>query len=70
MKKEIIIGGMHCSHCVRHIEEAMEEIRAKNVKVNLDTEITVVEFDTIIPDSVIVNAIEDIGYEVIGIRDI
>lgn len=70
MKKEIKIGGMHCSHCVRHIEEAMEDIRAKNVKVNLDTETAVMEFDTAIPDSDIINAIEDIGYEVRSIKDI
>lgn len=70
MKKEIKIGGMHCSHCVRHIEEALEDMRVRNIKVSLDTESAIIEFDNNIDDKDIINAIEDVGYEVRSIREV
>lgn len=69
MKKEIKIGGMHCSHCVRHVEEALEELGAK-VVVSLDKENAVIEFDNTITDNAIINALDDFGYDVKEIIDI
>lgn len=68
MKKEIKIGGMHCSHCVRHVEEALEELGAA-VTVNLDKENAVLEGDNITNDAII-DALEDFGYEVKEIIDL
>lgn len=36
MKKKILIEGMSCKHCVNHVYEALDEIRATDIKVNLE----------------------------------
>lgn len=36
MKKKIIIEGMSCGHCVNHVYMALDEIRAIDIKVNLE----------------------------------
>lgn len=67
MKKKIIIEGMNCKNCVAHVTEAITELKdSSNVEVNLAEGYATVE--TSESDEVIKNAIEDAGYDVIGIE--
>jgi copper chaperone CopZ len=69
MKKKIIIEGMSCGHCVNHVYMALDEIRAIDIKVNLEQGNAVAEVGDI-TDDVIKEAIEEAGYDVVGIEEV
>ncbi|HYE09062.1 MAG TPA: cation transporter [Patescibacteria group bacterium] len=68
MKKQIFIEGMSCGHCVKHVEEALTEIGAIKVEVNLQGKYAVAEVEA--EDSKIKDAIEEAGYDVVEIKNI
>ena len=70
MKKQIDISGMSCNNCVKHVTEALEELEGvKNVKVSLKDKNAIIEVDNV-ADENLTNAIEEVGYEVTGIKSI
>ena len=67
MKKLINIEGMSCNHCVAHVKEALEGINGvKIIDVSLDNNNALVE--TEVDNDVLINAIEEEGYEVKSIE--
>ncbi|MDR5586086.1 MULTISPECIES: cation transporter [Clostridium] len=67
MKKTIIIEGMSCNHCVGHVKEALENLaNVTSVEVNLQEKCATVE--TTESDSVLKEAIEEEGYDVVEIK--
>ena len=68
MKRKILVEGMSCAHCVNHVTEALKEIGAKNVEVNLERKLATAEISVNITDEAIKLAIEDAGYDVVGIE--
>lgn len=69
MKKKISIEGMSCNHCVNHVKEALTELNGiSSVEVNLASKYAVIEANTNVKDGDIKFAIEDAGYEVVGIE--
>lgn len=69
MTKKISIEGMSCSHCVNHVKEALSELNGvTNVDVNLDAKTAVIEASADVKDEDIKFAIDDAGYEVVGIQ--
>ncbi len=68
MKKKILIEGMSCGHCVKHVEEALNEIGAKDVSVSLEGKSA--SLDTSASDEEIKNAVEDAGYDVVSIENV
>jgi len=69
MKKKILIEGMSCKHCVKHVEDALKEIEGIiSVKVDLKNKNATVDLANEINDERIRSAIEDAGYEVTGIE--
>jgi copper chaperone len=69
MKKKILIEGMSCGHCVNHVNEALNELGAKDVEVNLEKMLATAEINEDITDEAIKAALEDAGYEVVGIEE-
>lgn len=69
MKKKILVEGMSCGHCVKHVKEAMEELGASNVDVSLEKKMATAEVGDASDES-IKAAIEDAGYEVAGIENL
>ena len=69
MIKKIYIEGMSCGHCVSHVKEALLDIGAIKVKVDLEEKFATADFDDEISDSDITMAIEDVGYEVTEIEE-
>ncbi|NLZ48008.1 MAG: heavy-metal-associated domain-containing protein [Clostridiales bacterium] len=68
MAKKIIIEGMSCGHCVKHVTAALEELGLSKVNVDLDSKIALIEGDA--SDQAIKAAIEDAGYEVVEIKNV
>lgn len=66
MKKKILIEGMSCNNCVKHVKEALEEIGGSNIEVSLEGKYATVETD--VEDSKLKDIIEDAGYDVLGIE--
>ncbi len=64
-KIEIIINGMHCEHCKKRVEEALNKIENVNkVKVDLKTGKTIITSKDIVDFSTIEETIKNLGYEV------
>lgn len=68
--KKIYIDGMSCGHCVSHVKEALLDIGAIKVKVDLEEKFAIAEFEDEINDNEITDAIEDVGYEVSEIEEL
>lgn len=69
MKKKILIEGMSCNHCVNHVTEALKEVGAKDISVSLDKKLAVAQIGEDISDEAVKAAIEDAGYDVVGIEN-
>ena len=68
MKKEIVIEGMMCQHCKKHVEEALNGLADTTAAVDLENNLARVE--TVQDDSILKNAIEKAGYKVVGIKNV
>ena len=69
MKKKILIEGMSWGHCVKSAEEALKGISGvKSAKVNLQEKSAEVELEHEVDDEKFKTAIDDAGYEVVGIE--
>jgi len=68
MKKKILVEGVSCVHCVNNVTEALMQIGAKDVVVNLDKKSATAEISDNITDEVIKVAIEEVGYDVLLIE--
>lgn len=67
MKKKLLIEGMNCGHCVAAVKEALENIDGvTEVVVSLDENRAIVE--TEVDDEVLKSAIEEEGFDVVGIE--
>jgi copper ion binding protein len=64
----IRIEGMSCMHCVKHVEEALMDLKeVTKVKVDLNEKNALVELDGSVEDSKLKEAVEEAGYDVIAI---
>lgn len=69
MRKKVLIEGMSCGHCVNHVKEALGELNGvTSVDVNLDAKTAILEATVEVEDADIKAAIDDAGYEVVGIE--
>ncbi|MBD5465246.1 MAG: heavy-metal-associated domain-containing protein [Lachnospiraceae bacterium] len=67
-KKVIVIEGMHCNSCKKRVEDQLNQIDGALVKVNLKKKIAVVSMERMIPDMLLTQEIEKLGFQVIGIE--
>ena len=69
MEKTLSIEGMVCMNCVKHVDKALREIPGvQSVEVDLGNKSAQVQLNQDVPDAVLKAAVEDAGYEVIGVR--
>ncbi len=67
MKKTISISGMQCDHCVNAVTGALKALPGiTSVSVSLEKNEAVIEGN--VPDNLIKEAVEDIGFDVTGIK--
>lgn len=68
MKKELMIEGMMCQNCVKHVTHALEGIPgAADVQVSLENKKATVNVPESVTDEALKAAVTEAGYEVTGI---
>ena len=67
MKKTISIEGMMCGHCTGRVETALKALGATVIETSVELKHAIVEVDNI-TDETLKESIEDIGYDVLGIK--
>ncbi|QUH25119.1 heavy-metal-associated domain-containing protein [Serpentinicella alkaliphila] len=71
MKKQLIIEGMSCGHCVNRVEKALRELNGvEKVEVDLSNKKAVILLSETIEDAILNEVIDDAGYEVIEIKNV
>ena len=70
MRMKIFIGCMNCVHCVECVSEALKNIGANNVEVSFIKSLATVELADGSTNKLIKSAVEDAGYEVLGIENL
>lgn len=70
MRKKLLIDGMSCMNCVRHLKEALQEdiSGVKVIDVNLEEKFALIEVEENVTDEMIKDVILDLGYELKGIE--
>lgn len=69
MKRKVLINGMSCMNCVRHVKEALEEIPGmESVQVDLATKSATITGD--VAESLIVKVLADHDYEVLEFEQV
>ena len=69
MEKTLKIEGMVCGNCVKHVDKALREIQGvEQVEVSLEDKSAKVQMGCTVSDDVLKAAIEDAGYQVVGIQ--
>jgi copper ion binding protein len=69
MKKTMTIEGMSCNHCKMRVEKALSAVEGvSTVEVNLEDKIAVLEITSDVADSILTEAVDDAGYDVVGIQ--
>ena len=64
MKKIIKIDGMGCQHCVNRITEALSAIDGVDVlEVSLEDKTATVDVEESVADEVLIDAIDEEGFE-------
>ena len=64
MKKTILVDGMMCQHCVKHVHDALAKVDGvKEAEVSLENKTAVVELQKEVSDEVLLAAVRDAGYE-------
>lgn len=70
MRKKLLVDGMSCMNCVRHLKEALQEdIKGLEViDLSLENKCALVEVNDNVSDDMIKAVIDDLGYELKGIE--
>jgi copper chaperone len=69
MTKKLIIEGMSCQHCVKHVADALQELSGvKSVKVDLESKHALIELEAEVIDEEFIAALEEAGYELVKIE--
>lgn len=65
--KRVVIEGMSCAHCVKHVKDALLEVNGvSSVEVDLGSKTATIEGE--VSEVEIKEAIEDVGYDVVSIN--
>ena len=68
MKKELMIEGMMCQNCVKHVTHSLENIpSAADVQVSLEDKKATVNVPESVTDEALKAAVTEAGYEVTAI---
>ncbi len=60
---------MTCEHCQGRVEKSLNDIDGIEAKVNLKKNNATITYDKDIDDEVIINAVDEAGYEVTSIKE-
>lgn len=66
---ELLVDGMHCSNCVRHVENALNSIDGIWAKANLEQKKVTVLSKTVRDISEFEKAVSNAGYTVLSVKE-
>ena len=67
MKKTMKIEGMMCGHCTGRVEKALNALDGVQAEVSLEDKAAYLTIDGDVSDDTLKKAVEDEGYQVVGI---
>ena len=67
-EKRMTVEGMHCKNCQARVENAINRLNDAVCKVDLKKKTAIVSFSKEIPDSVLKETVERLGYKVTNIQ--
>ncbi len=70
MKKTMKIEGMMCSHCTGRVYKALNALAGVQAEVSLEDKAAYLTIDGDVSDEVLKKAVEDEGYQVVGIEQV
>lgn len=69
LTKKLTIEGMSCNHCVKRVESALLDLEGLvSVKVNLSSKSAMIDVEDNFNDTLLFNAIDDAGYDLIQVE--
>ena len=69
MKKTLVIEGMMCMHCQRHVTNALQAVEGvQEVDVNLESKTATVVLASDVADDVLASAVTEQGYTVVSVN--
>lgn len=69
LTKKLTIEGMSCNHCVKRVESALLDLEGLvSVKVNLSSKSAMVDVEDDFNDTLLFNAIDDAGYDLVQVE--
>lgn len=70
MRKKLLVDGMSCMNCIRHLKDALEEDinGVKVIDISLDNKYAIIETGKSVTDDMLKDVIVDLGYELKGIE--
>lgn len=68
VEKTLQIKGMSCGHCSARVEKVLNSIDGVEAKVDLESNSAKVKLSKEVSDETIKIAVDNIGYEVVGIN--
>lgn len=69
MKKTFLVEGMMCENCAAAVVKAIKAVHGvEAVKADLAGKCAEVEYDGTASDKEIMDAIEDMGYDAVGVK--
>ncbi len=63
LRTELVVGGMTCGNCVRHVQDALAELPGVSAVVDLDAAVAVVSHPAAVPVQALVDAVDEAGYD-------
>ena len=66
MKKTIVIEGMMCQNCVKHVQKAIDSVEGVSGTVSLESNSATITYQDESVISLVKDAIKEAGYPVIG----
>ncbi|CEK31131.1 heavy-metal transport/detoxification protein [[Clostridium] sordellii] len=65
MRKKLLVDGMSCMNCARHLKDALEEDinGVKVIDISLDNKYAIIDTDENVTDDMLKDVIVDLGYE-------
>ncbi len=67
-EKTLQIKGMSCGHCSARVEKVLNAIDGVNATVDLDSNSAKLIITREISDEALKTAVDNIGYEVVGVK--
>ncbi len=67
-EKTLEIKGMSCGHCSARVEKVLNAIDGVSAKVDLESNTAKLTLSTEISDEALKTAVDNIGYEVVGVK--